>query len=132
MAQKNLAPRSINDQGESRCVDIFKRPDATYEFEAYRRDPEDDRGWFPDGGFGDQVFATEDQALVSARTKVSWLNEALRNGFRPQHGSTAQPIIPPAELHCAGVEYGYTGLENSMLSGSRGKSVPKRSVCSTG
>ena len=29
MAHKNIVLKSINDQGESRCVDIFKRPDDT-------------------------------------------------------------------------------------------------------
>ena len=75
VAPKNTVLKSINAPGETRCVDIFQRPDETFGFETYRRDPEDGRGWFPDGAFGDNVFATEDKALAEAKTKVSWLND---------------------------------------------------------
>ncbi len=80
MAHKNTVLKSINAQGETRCVDIFQRPDETFGFETYRRDPEDSRGWFPDGAFGGQVFATEGDALVEARAKVPWLNDVMANG----------------------------------------------------
>ncbi len=80
VAHKNTVLKSINQHGDSRCVDIFQRPDDTYGFETYRRDPEDGRGWFPDGVFGDKVFATEDEALIAARAKVLWLNDVLANG----------------------------------------------------
>jgi hypothetical protein len=31
----------------NRCVDIFWRPDGTYGFEEFRRDPEDMGAWTP-------------------------------------------------------------------------------------
>lgn len=63
MADKNTVLKSINLPGESRCVDIFIRPDGTVGFEEFRRDFEDIRGWFPAGGFCRQVFDCEDSAL---------------------------------------------------------------------
>lgn len=76
-AVKNKVLNSINDHGESRCVDIFVRPDGTFGYETYRRDVEDNRGWFPDGVFRDQVFGSEKDALAEARSKVPWLNGVL-------------------------------------------------------
>ena len=77
MAHKNIVLKSINSQGESRCVDIFERPDGSFGFEEFRRDHEDNRGWFPIGFFRDLSFASADEALLEARGKVSWLNDAL-------------------------------------------------------
>ena len=76
MAGKNLVLKSINSDGETRCVDIFRRPDGTYGFEEFRRDVEDNRGWFPVGNFGDLIFDDEELASSEARSKVSWLREA--------------------------------------------------------
>ena len=56
------------------------RPDGTFGFEEFRRDIEDDRGWFPIGFFGDRVFESEEDALLEARSKVSWLNDAMNGG----------------------------------------------------
>ena len=80
MAGKNIVLKSINIQAAGRCVDIFMRPNGTFGFEEFRRDFEDDRGWFPIGFFGEHVFENEDDALLEARSKVSWLNDALNGG----------------------------------------------------
>jgi len=45
MAHENKVIRSVNLDGETICVDIFQRPDGTYGFDEFRRDPEDGRGW---------------------------------------------------------------------------------------
>ncbi|WP_340119338.1 hypothetical protein [Pelagibius sp. 7325] len=82
MSGKNKVLRSINApssyaSGESRCVDVFRRPDGTFGFEEYRRDAEDARGWFAVGFFSDRVFDSEDAALREARARVVWLNAAM-------------------------------------------------------
>jgi hypothetical protein len=41
MAERNVVVRSFNMDGGNCCVDIFRRPDGTYGFEEYRREPED-------------------------------------------------------------------------------------------
>jgi len=79
---KNKVLRSINApssyaSGESRCVDVFRRPDGTFGFEEYRRDSEDARGWFPVGFFSDHVFGSEEAALREARARVRWLPGAI-------------------------------------------------------
>jgi len=77
MRQKNRVLKSINNEDESRCVDIFLRGEKTFGFEEFRRDFEDNRGWFPIGFFGDLVFDSEGDALGEAVVKVKWLKESL-------------------------------------------------------
>ncbi len=77
MTDKNVVVNSINIQGANRCVDIFRRPDGTFGFEEFRRDMEDNRGWFPVGSFGNQTFDSEDDALLEARAKIIWLSDAI-------------------------------------------------------
>ncbi len=80
MSDKIVVLRSINLQGENRCVDLFMRLDGTFGFEEFRRDIEDARGWFPIGFFGDRIFDSEEDALLEARSKVSWLRDAMNGG----------------------------------------------------
>lgn len=77
MAHKNKVMRSINLDGENICVDIFRRPDGTYGFDEYRRDPEDTNGWFSIGHFGDQVFSDVEAALGQAQRSVFWLTDKM-------------------------------------------------------
>lgn len=77
MAKANTILRSINLDGETVCVDIFARPDGSFGFDEYRRDPEDGRGWFSIGDHGTQAFDSADAALRAARQAVAWLDDAL-------------------------------------------------------
>ena len=80
MTEKQTVLRSVNDAGAGRCVDIFRRPDGSFGFEEYRRDSEDQRGWFPIGGYADWRFESELEALREARLRISWLKEAEQAG----------------------------------------------------
>jgi len=73
MSPKNLVVESIETADGSRCVDLFRRPDGTYGFEEYRRDPEDPHGWRPMVSYDRLVFETEDTARAEARRRVAWL-----------------------------------------------------------
>lgn len=77
MAHKNKVMRSINVEGEHVCVDIFVRPDGTYGFDEFRRDPEDTRGWYSIGHHGGRIFDDAEAALTEARNSVRWLNGVL-------------------------------------------------------
>jgi hypothetical protein len=57
-----------------RCVDIFARPDGTFGFEEFRRDPEDMGAWTPIAYYSQREFPTEADALAAAREAVSWLS----------------------------------------------------------
>jgi hypothetical protein len=73
MAEKNVVVQSFNMDGQTRCVDIFRRPDGTYGFEEYRREPEDGKGWYPVGSYSSRSFATSMDALANAKGSVQWL-----------------------------------------------------------
>lgn len=60
-----------------RCVDIFSRPDGTFGFEEFRRDPEDMGAWTPVAYYSGREFRSEADALVAARKDVAWLAEVL-------------------------------------------------------
>jgi hypothetical protein len=58
-------------------VDIFARPDGTFGFEEFRRDPEDMGQWTPIAYFSVREFTTEAEARDTARAAVSWLSDVL-------------------------------------------------------
>jgi hypothetical protein len=60
-----------------RCVDIFARPDGTFGFEEFRRDPEDMGAWTPVAYYSGQRFPTEADARSAARDAVPWLAAVL-------------------------------------------------------
>jgi hypothetical protein len=64
------------DEG-NRCVDIFSRPNGTFGFEEFRRDPEDLGEWTPLSYFSGREYATEDEAVAAARRAVVWLGPLL-------------------------------------------------------
>jgi hypothetical protein len=61
-----------------RCVDIFRRPDGTFGYEEFRRDPEDQGAWTPIGFAAGLVYASADQARAAATAAVPWLGEAAQ------------------------------------------------------
>jgi hypothetical protein len=63
-----------------RCVDIFLRPDGTFGFEEFRRDPEDRGAWTPVAYFSTRAYGSEQEALGAARARVPWLGEVLDEG----------------------------------------------------
>ena len=70
---------SIENFEGDHCVDVFVRVNGTFGFEEYRRDPEDNSGWFPIGHYSSQVFDTEEEALTRAKASVWWLAADVSN-----------------------------------------------------
>ena len=64
---------SIETADGDRCVDIFRRDDNTFGFEAYRRDLEDPGGWFPIGRHRFNIYLSEAVARAAARLQGTWL-----------------------------------------------------------
>jgi hypothetical protein len=56
-----------------RCVDVFSRPDGTFGFEEFRRDPEDLGVWTPTSYYARQGYPTIDAARVAAQQAAPWL-----------------------------------------------------------
>lgn len=70
----NKVYRSIEAPGGQLCIDIFCRPDGSWGFEEYRRDPEDGRGWYATGRYGEQRLESRDEAEARARALCPWID----------------------------------------------------------
>ena len=68
---------SIENSEHDRCVDLFSRPDGSFGFEEFRRDPEDAGEWTPVRYYSGASFATQASALETALGSVAWLREAI-------------------------------------------------------
>src|SRR5262245_25739019 len=68
-----------------RCVDVFSRPDGTFGFEEFRRDPEDLGAWTPAEYYSRREYPTVDAARTAAREAVPWLAGIL--AFRRDWGA---------------------------------------------
>jgi hypothetical protein len=67
---------SVENEDATHCVDLFSRPDGTFGFEEFRRDPEDRGRWTPLRYLSDGVYASEADARAVARQVVSWFAES--------------------------------------------------------
>lgn len=65
---------SVNNDVGDHCVDIFVRDDGSFGFAQYRRDHEDQRGWFRLGRPADEAFATLADAMARAKATIPWLS----------------------------------------------------------
>jgi len=72
---RKLVIDSIETPNGDRCVDIFRRPDETFGFEVYRRDPEALTGWFAIGGFAGQAYQSEQDTRDDAAKHAPWLTK---------------------------------------------------------
>jgi hypothetical protein len=73
MATPPKVLKSLENSAGDHCVDIFVRADGTFGFDEYRRDPDDMSGWFSLHGYSHQVFATAEDALAEAKSRVAWI-----------------------------------------------------------
>ena len=73
---------SIENAEHDRCVDLFKRPDGSFGFEAFRRDVEDAGLWTPIAYHSAAAYGSRETALAAAAAAVSWLTEALTKRSR--------------------------------------------------
>jgi hypothetical protein len=68
---------SVENLEHNRCVDLFSRPDGTFGFDEFRRDPEDGGEWTPLQFYSGVSYRSPDEALNEAKTFVPWLTERL-------------------------------------------------------
>ena len=70
---------SIENPEHDRCVDLFSRPDGSFGFEEFRRDPEDAGEWTPVRYYSGSVFASKANALDAALGSVTWLRASIES-----------------------------------------------------
>jgi len=71
--KKNKVVSSFEDKTGFLCVDIILLENSKFSFKAYRRDPEDNSGWFIVGDQSSVQFITEDEAIQKAKTIYAWM-----------------------------------------------------------
>jgi hypothetical protein len=64
---------SLETEDGLRCVDLFRRPDGTFGYEEFRRDPEDRGAWTPVRFASGLSFASLEGARAAAAAAVIWL-----------------------------------------------------------
>lgn len=58
-------------------MDLFTRPDGTFGFEEFRRDPEDMGAWTPVQYFSGHAYVSAAAAIDAARSAVPWAVQLL-------------------------------------------------------
>ena len=66
---------SIETGDGHRCVDLFRRPNGTFGYEEFRRDPEDQGVWTPVRFASAFRYATLADARAAATKAVAWIRE---------------------------------------------------------
>lgn len=66
---------SIETGDGYRCVDLFRRPDATFGYEEFRRDPEDQGVWTQVRFASAFRYATLEAARAAATKAIAWMRE---------------------------------------------------------
>jgi hypothetical protein len=70
---------SIETDDGHRCVDLFRRPNGTFGYEEFRRDPEDRGAWTPVRFASVLNYASLEDAKAAAAAAVAWMADAETN-----------------------------------------------------
>jgi hypothetical protein len=62
-----------------RCVDVFSRPDGTWGFEEFRKDPEDMGAWTPVSYFSGGEYRSETEVVDAAKQAIPWLRSVVEH-----------------------------------------------------
>ena len=65
--------KSINDITNTLCVDIISNGQGKFSFKCFRRDPEDNSGWYPNGPKSDFLYYSAQEAQKAASAIVPWM-----------------------------------------------------------
>jgi hypothetical protein len=65
--------QSLETDDAVRCVDLFRRPDGTFGYEEFRRDPEDRGVWTPVSFASGLSYPSLENARSAAAAAVKWL-----------------------------------------------------------
>lgn len=78
MAKDYRVVNSIDSPDKTRCVDIIELDQSGFQFQEWRREPEDLSGWILMGDSRPIVYESAQQALAAAREAVVWLCDVIR------------------------------------------------------
>ncbi len=72
MAERRLVLESTETEDGRRCIDIFQRPDGSFGFEEFIREPEENTGWQPVSHTAMMVFWSEEEVRRAAWLHAPW------------------------------------------------------------
>jgi hypothetical protein len=70
---KERVIHSFNNQGQNRCVDIVQDEFGRYRWQEWRRDSEDQNGWFLLQDSVPLSYLSDDESIQAAVKLVTWL-----------------------------------------------------------
>lgn len=73
---KERVIHSFNNQDQNRCVDIVQDEFGRYRWQEWRRDSEDQNGWFLLQDSLPLTFLSETEAIEAAKIAVVWFKTA--------------------------------------------------------
>ena len=77
---------SLENAQHNRCADVFTRPDGSFGFEEFRRDPEEAGVWTPVRYFSGLRYTSKCEAMDDAAWKVAWLAEDPAQSSQSTYG----------------------------------------------
>jgi hypothetical protein len=83
---------TLHNEDADRCVKIMKRPDGTFGFQEFRREPEDAGRWTLVRDSRGSVYATQGQAVAAARDGIAWFRDR-RDGASETSPSVGKGVV---------------------------------------
>ena len=74
MSKNHLVAHSVDNQEQSRCVDIIQDLNGMFRFQEWRREPEDIYGWFLVLDSLPKTYPTAMEAIVAAKQTIAWFD----------------------------------------------------------
>ena len=70
---KNIVVLSLNDISGMFCVDIIRNDDGKFSFKSFRRDLEENSGWYSFGPESEFIYNSVEEAKMKAGVLVKWI-----------------------------------------------------------
>ena len=74
MPKNHLVTHSVDNQEQTRCVDIIQDLNGTFRFQEWRREPEDISGWFLILDSSPKTYPTALEAIIAAKQSIAWFD----------------------------------------------------------
>lgn len=75
MAKNHLVVHSVDNQEKNRCIDIIQDLDGKFQFQEWRREPEDISGWFLMFDSSPETFVSKTEAIAAAKKAIAWFDQ---------------------------------------------------------
>ena len=74
MEKKRSVIKSIHNNNQTQCIDIFPQHNGNFAFQEFRRDIEDPSHWFPVSSLTETTYSDISQLEKYLRKQFNWLD----------------------------------------------------------